>query len=121
MDCGTALHLLDAKFRVDRLDALLPLDDETEAERAEERIGTFKRGDLYKMHTYRDAIPQADSVWILYPGTEMRFFDATGGRPVATPELLPHRPMGVGVLPLTPTDELAAPIAAVLRVLLAAS
>ena len=31
-----------------------------------ERAGTFKRGDIYKMYAYRDAIPDARSVWILW-------------------------------------------------------
>jgi predicted component of viral defense system (DUF524 family) len=51
------------------------LEDSEDA--AEERRGIFKRGDIYKMHTYRDALPAARSVWILYPGTETRFYAAT--------------------------------------------
>ncbi len=77
---NAGLHLLDAKFRLDRLDAALGTADateESEEDEAAERRGTFKRADLYKMHTYRDAIPDARSVWILYPGTETRFFDDT--------------------------------------------
>ncbi len=38
----------------------------------------FKRADLYKMHAYCDAIPNARSVWILYPGSELRFFSEDG-------------------------------------------
>src|SRR5262249_22025621 len=65
---NAGLHLLDAKFRLDRLTDILAEADEGETD-AEERRGTFKRADLYKMHTYHDAIPSARSVWILYPGS----------------------------------------------------
>lgn len=111
---GRGLHLLDAKFRLQRVLDLVGADpalgsvaqehpvegyadgtaiDGNEAgERqleAEERRGTFKRADLYKMHTYRDAIHGARSVWALYPGDEPRFFpaqrhdDGGGGRTFA--------------------------------------
>ena len=59
------LHLFDAKLKVDfgrAVDAEDLDDSGTPAD-------TFKREDLYKMHTYRDALG-ADSVWILYPGSE---------------------------------------------------
>jgi predicted component of viral defense system (DUF524 family) len=63
------LHLFDAKFRLDKLDEVLPTDEHDAAiVAAEERRGASKRADLYKMHTYPDAIPMARSVWILYPG-----------------------------------------------------
>nr|MBA2451134.1 DUF2357 domain-containing protein [Chloroflexota bacterium] len=99
---NAGLHLLDAKFKLDRLDVVMAEgEDEMLEEVAEERRGTFKRGDLYKMHAYRDAIGHARSVWILYPGTEMRFFGKGGGaatQPVALPEVLD----GVGAIPLSP-------------------
>ncbi|MCK6533076.1 MAG: restriction endonuclease-like protein [Polyangiaceae bacterium] len=63
------VHLFDAKFRLQAL----PTDD------ADDVDATFKRADLYKMHTYRDAIPSARSAWIIYPGTEERFFATSGG------------------------------------------
>jgi uncharacterized protein len=76
---GAGLHLLDAKFKVEKLpDLASPAGDESDETEREERRGVFKRGDIYKMHTYRDAIPEARSVWILYPGTESRFFSASG-------------------------------------------
>jgi predicted component of viral defense system (DUF524 family) len=99
---NAVLHLLDAKFRVDRVDAMLD-DEETPREDADERRGVFKRADLYKMHTYRDAIPAARSVWILYPGTDFRFFARAPG-PVATEAAqVPMSPDGVGAIPLSPT------------------
>jgi predicted component of viral defense system (DUF524 family) len=30
------------------------------------------------MHAYRDAIPRARSVWILYPGSQARFYGVDG-------------------------------------------
>ncbi|MBK7780999.1 MAG: hypothetical protein IPJ58_09580 [Ardenticatenia bacterium] len=90
---GRGLHLLDAKFRLQRVADLVGEGmagteggwsgdpgggEEAREERleAEERRGSFKRADLYKMHTYRDAIRGARSVWALYPGDEARFFPA---------------------------------------------
>lgn len=110
---NAGLHLLDAKFRVNRDSTrwltsaeLLDPDRETTA-------GTFKDDDLYKMHTYRDAIPAARSVWILYPGggTERRFFRAptagTGGRVydegLAGVDGTAIAIEGVGAVPLLPS------------------
>ncbi|MEO8084940.1 MAG: DUF2357 domain-containing protein [Ardenticatenales bacterium] len=108
---NAGLHLLDAKFRVNRESArwltsteLLDPDRETSA-------GTFKDDDLYKMHTYRDAIPAARSVWILYPGggTERRFFPAptAGARGLvetgALEVLASPAIEGVGAVPLLPS------------------
>lgn len=111
---GAGLHLLDAKFKVDRLPELVGTDD-LAAEEREERRGIFKRGDIYKMHTYRDAIPRARSVWILYPGTEDRFFAADGGQWDSTAELTSFD--GVGALSLSPDREPLA-VQAILRLLL---
>ena len=77
-------------------------------DKVRERAGTFKRGDIYKMHAYRDAIPDARSVWILYPGSEFAFFDALGGEAsagrqgFASPVDLPAKLEGVGAIPLSP-------------------
>lgn len=95
------LHLFDAKFRLQTLgQAGLDGAGDDRANREKERRGTFKRGDLYKMHTYRDAIPEARSVWILYPGSEFCFYDASGSRPPnKSPEDLPDEVKGVGAIP----------------------
>ncbi len=101
------LHLFDAKFKIDRLDAVLPADDaeEDEATAREERSGTFKRADLYKMHTYRDAIPEARSARVLYPGDVQRFFPEP--LPSTTSASAPPEPWldGVGATPLVPRDD----------------
>ena len=100
---NAGLHLFDAKFRVQALtDVGLAADDKDDDEKAAERAGSFKRADLYKMHAYRDAIPDARSVWILYPGGEFRFFGVPGGgglsgdRVVSSAEGLPEEFEGVG-------------------------
>jgi uncharacterized protein DUF2357/PD-(D/E)XK nuclease superfamily protein len=101
------VHLLDAKFKLDRIEPLIENGLEAEASQVEnedrdERRGSSTRGDLYKMHTYRDAIQGAHSVWILYPGTEISFFDARGGRYGGTDESLPECIEGVGAVPFRP-------------------
>ena len=78
--------------------------DDTAEEQAEERLGKHKRGDLHKMHTYRDAIPCARSVWILYPGTETRFYNAAPASANSSADPLPHILDGVGAVPLQPGD-----------------
>ena len=109
------LHLFDAKFRVRALADVgfaakgKDADDKDAAEeKARERAGSFKRADIYKMHAYRDAIPDARSAWILYPGGEFRFFGVPGGdgpsvnRTVSSAEALPEGLEGVGAIPLAP-------------------
>ena len=65
------------------------------------RRGRFKRGDLYKMHTYRDAIANARSVWILYPGHETCFFDLHAG-PRESLDSMSQPIEVVGAIALTP-------------------
>jgi len=91
------LHLLDAKFRIDQPGFLFEEDDNDFSAEA-----SFKKADLYKMHTYRDALSEARSVWILYPGTEMRFFEAGTGNMANGVSGLPRRIEGVGALALRP-------------------
>lgn len=60
-----ALHLFDAKLKRKLLAAFA----EDDVDDADAPVDTFKRGDLHKMHAYRDALG-ADSVWVLYPGSD---------------------------------------------------
>lgn len=56
-------HHFDAKFKID------------------EKAGGAKKEDIDKMHTYRDAIGQTGSVWVLYPSNETKdplFYSAKG-------------------------------------------
>jgi predicted component of viral defense system (DUF524 family) len=95
------LHLLDAKFKVDAIVAQVGEDSQPDQQLEEqERGGTFKRADVYKMHAYRDAIPSARSAWILYPGTEKRFFSALDHSVYRDFSKLPALLEGVGVVPV---------------------
>jgi predicted component of viral defense system (DUF524 family) len=98
------LHLFDAKFRLD------PVTD-ADPERS------FREDDLAKMHAYRDAIRDARSAWILYPGTESVFYDAELGPLVGTPG---PEAGGVGAISLRPGEGNRADLDRVLRGLLGA-
>jgi len=81
----------DAKYRLQWLD----LADDTAEDEA-----TFLRADLYKMHTYRDAIANMQAAFIVYPGTEFVFFERAGScrREPALIEVFD----GVGAIPARP-------------------
>jgi predicted component of viral defense system (DUF524 family) len=66
------LHF-DAKYRVDVLGDLFGADDEgvmNEGTADDSFSGVAKRSDLLKMHSYRDAIRQSLSAFVIFPGTE---------------------------------------------------
>jgi uncharacterized protein len=89
---GGALYVFDAKLKL--------------------QASKFKPEDLYKMHTYRDALG-ARSTWVLYPGTEpesTRFQAQVAGGGFA----------GVGAIALLPAAEHDGGLATVLAELLAA-
>lgn len=81
---GRDLHLLDAKFKVNWTATLDGEDDDG-------RAGRAKRADLYKMHTYRDALG-ARSVWVVYPGTERRFYATERGTELDGVGVVAHGP-----------------------------
>lgn len=70
----------DAKYRIDQMAALLSeatdtatLDEQAlgavlDAEKQDERGGSYKRADLLKMHAYRDAIRRTQGAYVIYPG-----------------------------------------------------
>ncbi len=90
---GAGLHIFDAKFKLRGTGAWNDEED------TEDQRTTFKRADLYKMHTYRDALPSARSVRILYPGDRSVFHDSGRADPGRD---------GVGAVGLSPgsIDEL---------------
>lgn len=101
---NAGIHLFDAKFKVDQIGKDMAFEDVIDSPRAiepEERRGVFTHADLYKMHAYRDAILPARSVWIVYPGTEPRFFSAGDGA-ITTFGTLPASLDGVGAIPVRP-------------------
>jgi len=63
----------DAKYKVENLHALFAKDENLEEEKEEQKKGTYKRADLLKMHTYKDAIRRTAGAYVLYPGTEGKF------------------------------------------------
>jgi len=75
---SAGLHLLDAKFK---LDGSLKRD-----------AAKVRPDDLHKMHTYRDAITEAKSAWVMYPGTA-----TVERRPINANSV-----EGVGAVPLVP-------------------
>jgi len=85
---------LDAKFRLD----LTGFDAEDDSP-----AGTAKRDDLYKMHTYRDAL-NLDAAVCLYPGVEDLFWQVAVGQVggVTLAELLLGEVRGVGALAMRP-------------------
>jgi predicted component of viral defense system (DUF524 family) len=101
---NSGLHLMDAKFRLERFDEVFAGAESIEAQIIqEERLGTFKRADLYKMHAYRDALSEARSVWVLYPGDTFQFFSANESEKSGC--YSPGLPMdGVGAIPMQPGD-----------------
>lgn len=61
----------DAKYKADIATLLDDKDSEgLMEEKKEQRKGTYKRADLLKMHTYKDAIRRTAGAYVLYPGTE---------------------------------------------------
>lgn len=102
-------YAFDAKYRLTRLDV-----GESEAD---DDPATYKRADLYKMHTYRDAIERMRAAFVVYPGSEFVFFERSG-----QVRSDPKRVVlldGVGAVPLRPADGTpAAQLREVLSVLL---
>jgi predicted component of viral defense system (DUF524 family) len=103
------LHAFDAKYRLDRFDV-------AEGD-ADDGAATYKRADLYKMHTYRDAITGLNTAFVVYPGSEFVFFNRSGTKHI-TPAAL-DVPDGVGAIPLRPAGpDPEGQLEAVLRALL---
>jgi predicted component of viral defense system (DUF524 family) len=104
LQVGSTCHLFDAKYRLDRP----PFGhDDADVDNDERESFSFKRGDLYKMHTYRDALQFAHTAWVVYPGHEFAFFDVEHGSRSNLGDITDFR--GVGAVPLRPaavTDHL---------------
>lgn len=117
---GWVLHILDAKFKVDR-----PRKAETEDDKAKEKDldapipeleGIVTRGDVGVMHTYRDSIKEAHSAWVLFPGSKFQFYHETYGLVRTVDKLSEHEELeGVGAIPLRPGDKEHTELSAVLR------
>ncbi|WP_273627309.1 nuclease domain-containing protein, partial [Pseudomonas aeruginosa] len=71
MTLNGARFAFDAKYRLHWLTSL---------EDAQDDEASFVRADMYKMHTYRDAITDMKAAFVVYPGTEFVFCERGGGR-----------------------------------------
>ncbi len=61
----------DSKYKIEKLTEIIGRDDENlNIEKEEQRIGTYKRADLLKMHAYKDAIRRTGGAYVLYPGND---------------------------------------------------
>lgn len=90
------LHF-DAKYRVDEVGELFPVDnlEMLDEEESGKSTNTYKRADLYKMHTYNDAIRRTVGSYVLYPGNGQ-----FGERFKKYHELLP----GLGAFAVSPSS-----------------
>jgi hypothetical protein len=91
---GSLDVVFDAKFALQRLtDNEDDIDSET----------TAKRRDLYKMHTYRDALGVRAAVAV-YPGTRRVFYPSSGQRdcPPTLAGIITGNAEGIGALPYAP-------------------
>lgn len=68
----------DAKYRLNKIiieDKEIDLEareKELQCEKEDREIDIYKRGDLLKMHAYKDAIRRTGGAYVLYPGTEKK-------------------------------------------------
>ncbi len=60
----------DAKYKIANLTDFLEqkVDNDLDREKSENRKGIYKKGDLLKMHAYKDAIRRTGGAYVLYPG-----------------------------------------------------
>lgn len=95
--------VFDAKFRFDASD--FEIEDTTEERDVQL---TAKKADLYKMHTYRDAL-HARAAIVLYPGSTEIFYhtDASVSYIINWDELVKKGKgwMGIGAAPMRPNQE----------------
>ena len=88
------------------------IEEEVETRDLEEETKrTFKYGDLYKMHTYKDSILKTEGAYVLYPGDKKKIFRVVDEQEIPS----------VGAFPLTPgkngleEEELTSFIVAVIK------
>ncbi len=72
------IHIhFDAKYRLNKVlledkDVDANIEDDLAEEKKEQELKIYKRGDLLKMHAYKDAIRRTSGAYVLYPGDENR-------------------------------------------------
>lgn len=91
----THIHF-DAKYKVEKIiESLGNEEDNLDKEKEEQSKGMYKRADLLKMHSYKDAIRRTGGAYILYPGKEKTKYSRMGFR-----ELIP----GLGAFQIRPSE-----------------
>ena len=105
------LGVFDAKFKLDIVDESREIKNFDVEEEEVERSGNYttwaKLEDIYKMHTYRDALNARFAV-ILYPGKKSVFFevDSSKAENFAISSILAENLEGVGYLRMIPEVEI---------------
>ncbi|NJE05197.1 DUF2357 domain-containing protein [Thermococcus sp. M36] len=103
--------VFDAKFKVEVVDEREEIEDFDEEAEMAEKNGDYttwaKLEDIYKMHTYRDALGCRFAV-VVYPGERSTFFDVNGNKVdgFAIAHILAGNLDGVGYLRLIPEVEI---------------
>ncbi len=90
----THIHF-DAKYKIEKIMESLGDEEDLDNEKEDQSKGTYKRADLLKMHSYKDAIRRTGGAYILYPGKEQTKYSRMGFR-----ELIP----GLGAFQIRPSE-----------------
>lgn len=90
----THIHF-DAKYKIEKIIESLGDEENLDKEKEEQSKGTYKRADLLKMHSYKDAIRRSGGAYILYPGKEQTKYSRMGFR-----EIIP----GLGAFQIRPSE-----------------
>lgn len=85
----------DAKYKIENILDALGENVNLDEEKAEQKKGTYKRADLLKMHSYKDAIRRTGGAYILYPGKDNTKYNKMGFR-----EIIP----GLGAFQIRPSE-----------------
>ncbi len=102
---NSSTYLFDAKFKIVTLEKQVDQQDFEEIEKEEDTSSKFVNGDIYKMHTYRDAIQGVKAAFVLYPGyqEDFTFFEAQGKTPTERTRIKDMDSVsGVGAVALRP-------------------
>ncbi|HII61271.1 TPA: DUF2357 domain-containing protein [Pyrococcus horikoshii] len=101
---GKVVGVFDAKFKLELVDVDRFADEDKEMEENPSIETWAKLEDIYKMHTYRDALRCKFAV-VLYPGSKSVFFDAKRGKidGVSLAEIIGKE--GIGYLSFIPGGE----------------